>query len=94
MLLVTVNGIFGAGFLFFAMRALQRGWPFVRLGWLTMQEQTSHPDFRQNVERRRMISEGGRFLLGGLLWLSAGLVGVAVGLYFTLQAYQMLYGGG
>jgi len=92
MLLVTVNAAFGAGFLFFAMNAIRRGWPFVRHGWLTIQTQTADPNFRQDVHRRRAIGEGGRFLVGGLLWLGAALGSGAAGIYFTIQALQMLNG--
>lgn len=92
MLLVTLNAAFGAGFLFFAMRARQRGWPFVKHGWLTIQTQTAFPDYRFNVERRRAISEGGRFLIGGLFWLTASLGGFIAALYFSVQAFNLMYG--
>jgi hypothetical protein len=90
-LLVTVNAAFGAGLFFFAFRALQRGWPFLKTGWLMMQTQTSAPDFRTNVERRRAISEGGRFLIGGLLWLAAGLGSFVGAAYFLLQAWVLMH---
>jgi hypothetical protein len=90
-LLVTLNAAFGAGLFFFAIRALQRGWPFFKAGWLMMQTQTGAPDFRINVERRRAISEGGRFLVGGLLWLAAGLGSFAGAAYFMIQAWNLMH---
>ncbi len=92
MLLVTLNGAFAAGFFFFAMRALKQGWPFLKHGWLMMQTQTSHEDYRFNVERRRAISEGGRFLIGGILWLVGGVAALIGSLYFSAVAFHMLYG--
>lgn len=91
MVLVTLNGAFGAGFLFFAMNALRRGWPFLRDGWLALQTQGSQPDARQNVERRRAISQGGRFFLGGLMWLVAAVISFAAALYFIIQAWTLMY---
>ena len=93
MLLVTLNGAFGAGFLFFAMRAFQRGWPFVKHGWLAMKTNTQIPDFREQVERRRAISEGGQFLIGGLLWLGAGVGSLVAAIYFIAQAWLIMRGG-
>jgi hypothetical protein len=90
MLLVTLNGAFATGFLFFAMRALQRGWPFLRAGWTAIRVQVAHPDFRQNIERRRIISEGGIFLLGGVLWLAASVIALLVGGYFSWQTFLLL----
>lgn len=94
MLLVTLNAIFGAAAFFLAQRSLQRGWPFVRIGWMAVQTQASHPDFRQNVFRRFAVSEGGRFLMGGLAWLLLGILSLIAGIYFTVLAYQGMYGGG
>jgi hypothetical protein len=93
MLLVTLNAAFGAGFLLFAMNAGRRGWPFAKHGWLLIQAQTAHPDYRENVERRRSISEGGRFLIAGVLWLGASLGSALAGVYFSVQALTMMYGG-
>ncbi|MEZ4669206.1 MAG: hypothetical protein R3E39_14965 [Anaerolineae bacterium] len=92
MLIVTINAIFGAGCLFFAQRAARRGWPFLRTGWMAVQSNASQPDFRVNVFRRRAISEGGRFLIGGLLWLAAALVGFLLALYFTRLAWIGMFG--
>jgi hypothetical protein len=93
MIQVALNTIFGAALLMFAVRAAGRGWPFLRDGWNAIQAQTAHPDFRQNVQRRRIISQGGVFLLGGLLWLGAALVSFAAGIYLSWLALAVIYGG-
>ncbi len=94
MILIILNGAFAAGLFFFSMRAVRQGWPFLKHGWLMMQTQTSDPNFRQDVERRRSISDGGRFLIGGILWLAAGMAAFVAAIYFTIQAYTIMYGGG
>jgi len=38
--------------------------------------------------------EGGRFLIGGIGWLLMGIIALIAGIYFTVVAYQGLYGGG
>lgn len=91
MLLATINAIFAMGALAIAMQAARKGIPFVRDGWRLIQSQTGHPDFRHNVERRRSISDGGRFLVGGVLWLITGAVALAAAIYFGVQAFSLLY---
>jgi hypothetical protein len=93
MLLATINAIFATGALAIAMQAARKGLPFVRNGWTMIQTQTSHPDFRYNVERRRAISDGSRFLIGGLLWLVTGAAALAGAVYFGIQAYSLLFSG-
>jgi hypothetical protein len=93
MIAIMLNGAFGAGFLAFAFSALRRGWPFARSGWLAIQTSTADPAFRQSAERRRAISEGGRFLVAGLMWLGAGVGSVALGAYFTLQTILLMRAG-
>jgi hypothetical protein len=90
-LLVTLNALFGVGFFYFALRSARRGWPFLRAGWLAVQTGASHPDFRYNVEHRRTISEGGLFLIGGLLWLLASGGALLGALYFSWQAWQLAF---
>jgi hypothetical protein len=90
-LLATINAIFALGALAIAAQAARKGIPFVRDGWTIIQTQTSHPDFRHNVERRRAISDGGRFLVGGILWLLTGAIALAAAIYFGIQAYNLLY---
>ena len=91
MLLATLNAIFAMGALAIATQAARKGIPFVRDGWTMIQAQTSHPDFRYNVERRRAISDGGRFLIGGVLWLVTGAAALAGAVYFGVQAFNLLY---
>ncbi len=88
MFLLTVNALFAAGAFAIAMQAVRKGLPFIRSGWDAIQTQTSHPDFRLNVERRRAISDGGRFLLGGLIWLVTALIAFAAAIYFGLEAFR------
>lgn len=94
MLLVTLNAVFAAAAFFLAQRAIMRGWPFLRTGWMAVRSQSSQPDFRENVVRRLAISEGGRFLVGGCGWLLIGCIAFAVALYFGLLAYQGMFGSG
>jgi hypothetical protein len=94
MIAVTLNAIFGAGLFFFALNAVQRGWPYLRDGWMAVQTQASQPGFRQNVERRRLIAEGGRFLIGGIGWLGAGIGAFVASAYFSWQALRLIYGWG
>lgn len=93
MLAITLNAAFGAGCLFFALRAFRLGWPFLRDGWLAIRAQANQGAAPLNIEQRRLVSEGGRFLIGGVLWLGAGIIGALAGIYFTVQAYQLMYGG-
>lgn len=93
MLLGMVNALFALAAFFLAQRALLRGWPFVKTGWLAIQTQAQHPDVRENVFRRMAASEGGRFFLGGIIWLLIGIGATLAGLYFMVQAYQGLYVG-
>ena len=88
MFLLTVNALFAAGAFAIAMQAVRKGLPFIRSGWDAIQTQTEHPDFRYNVERRRAISDGGRFLLGGLMWLLTALIAFAAAVYFGLEALR------
>lgn len=92
MLIVTINAVFGAGCLFFSQRAFRRGWPFLRTGWMAVQANASQQDFHENVFRRVAISEGGRFLLGGLFWLGAALVGLIAAVYFSVLAWIGMFG--
>jgi hypothetical protein len=93
MLLAALNALFAMGALTIALQAFRKGLPFVRYGWTVLQTQTQHPDYRTNVERRRAISEGGRFLVGGILWLMMSLGAVLAAVYFGLQAFTLLYVG-
>jgi hypothetical protein len=94
MLFAALNAIFATAALGIAMQAFRKGLPFVRDGWTVIQAQTREPDFRENVERRRAISEGGRFLVGGLMWLLTAIVAFVGAIYFSVQAFNLVYGGG
>jgi hypothetical protein len=94
MLLGTLNAIFATASFFLAQRSLKRGWPFIKTGWMAVQAQAGEPDVRENVFRRMAVTEGGRFLIGGIGWLLMGIFALIAGIYFTVVAYQGLYGGG
>jgi hypothetical protein len=81
-----LNLVFAAICFVSAWRALRRGLPFIRLGWQAIDAAVQRPDYRSNVESRRTISEGGNFLIGGLLWLLIGLLGAGIGVFFAAQA--------
>jgi hypothetical protein len=94
MLLGSLNAIFAIAAFLLSRRGLERGWPFVKTGWLAIQSQAEHPDVRENVFRRLAVTEGGRFLLGGIGWLLVGVLALLAGIYFTVVAYQTLFSGG
>lgn len=87
MLLIAVNAVFAFIFLSFARTALSRALPLLRTGWLLLQTGAQRPP--QHIERRRDISAGGRFVIGGVFWLLAGLVAGGAGLYFGLQVVML-----
>jgi hypothetical protein len=89
MLIVAVNIAFALLFFFSAWRGLRRALPFLRLGWTAVSVAVKKPDFREDVESRRAINEGSRFLIGGVIWLLAGLGGIGLGLFFSYQAVRM-----
>ena len=93
MLLGTLNAIFALASFYLSRVGLQRGWPFIKTGWLAIQTQAEHPDVRENVFRRLTVTEGGRFLIGGIGWLVVGILALIAGIYFMITAYQMLYAG-
>ncbi len=92
MLLTTVNSIFAFIFLSFAYSALRRASPLLMTGWYAIQGAVQRPDYRHDVESRRAISNGGRFLIGGLFWGISGLVSGGAGLYFGLQVVRLWQG--
>lgn len=94
MLISTLNAIFAAAAFFVVRMSVQRGWPFIKMGWMAIQTQTGHPDFRENIFRRLAISEGGRFLVGGLVWLLTAIIALVAAIYFTVIAYQGFFAGG
>ena len=48
---------------------------------------------RENVFRRLAVTEGGRFLIGGIGWMVVGILALIAGIYFTVVAYQTLFSG-
>lgn len=89
MLLTTVHSIFAFIFLSFAFTALRWSQPLLLTGWYTIQAAVQHPDYRHDVESRQAISSGGRFLIGGIFWLVAGLVSGGIGLSFGWQVVRL-----
>jgi len=93
MLIGSLNAIFAVASFFLARRGLERGWPFLKTGWLAIQSQAEHADVRENVFRRLTVTEGGRFLMGGIGWLVVAILALLAGIYFTVIAYQTLFSG-
>ncbi|MEQ8673176.1 MAG: hypothetical protein RLP44_20205 [Aggregatilineales bacterium] len=89
MLILALNAVFAGIFLVFSRTAFLRARLFLMLGWNTVRAEVIKPDYRQNVESRRLISEGGRFFLGGLFWLIATLVAFSLGIYFSLEVVRL-----
>ena len=92
MLLLALNAIFAGLFFNFARTTFKRAIPFLRAGWATISVETKKPDYRHNIESRQAISEGGRFLIGGIVWmgLTLGLVGLAV--FFAVETVKLYLG--
>jgi hypothetical protein len=93
MLLGSLNAIFAIASYFLSRRSLERGWPLARVGWLAIQSQAEHDDVRENIFRRLTVTEGGRFLLGGIGWLTVGILALLAGIFFTVMAYQTMFNG-
>ena len=83
--IAIVNLIFAAMFLWLARATLRRALPFLRTGWQVIDTQVQHPDYRQNVARRRAIGEGGNFLLGGIVMGAVGLGALGLGIFLAAE---------
>jgi hypothetical protein len=92
MTIAAINLIFAAIFLWLARAALRRALPFLRTGWQVIDSQVQHPDYRQNVERRRTIGEGSNFLLAGIAWGLAGIGALGLAALLAIQAVASLAG--
>lgn len=91
MLLLALNGIFAMIFFAFARRAFGRAWPFLKLGWWVIDEEVKKSDYRRNIESRKVISQAGVFLVGGLLWLLAGMVSGGLSVYFSVELLRLYF---
>ena len=92
MLLLALNAIFAGLFFSFTRTAYRRGMPFLSAGWSAISVEVHKPDYRSNVESRHIISDGGRFLIGGLVWMGIALFTAGCGVYFAVQAVQLVAG--
>ena len=86
MLLLTINLIFAAICFLFARQALRKAVEYLRFGWLAVGSQANKPDAHTDVFHRRLVSEGGLFLLSGAMWLAGGIVAGVFAVRFALQA--------
>lgn len=82
----AVTLFFGLVFCALAWRVLRLAFPLIRIGWDAIDAGVQHPDYRTDAERRRLISEGGAFLLGGIMRLAFGVFGAGLGLFLVLWA--------
>lgn len=89
-MIFVVNSVFGTIFAGFARFALMRALPFLRMGWTVIGAEVRKPDYRHDVESRRAIEEGGRFLVGGAVWGVAFAVTGAYALLFFREALRDL----
>ena len=92
MLLLALNAIFAGLFLNFARNTFKRAIPFLRIGWESISVETQKPDFRHNVESRQNIREGGRFLIGGIVWMVITLVLIGLGIFFAIETVRLYMG--
>ena len=88
MLIATIDTIFAAIFYLFARRSLPRGVDYLRYGWMVVDTEVNKPGFRDNTESRRAISEGGTYLISGLLWCGGGLLAAYFAVAFALHAVR------
>lgn len=88
MLLAVVHAIFALICLWFARAAIRHALPFIRTGWQTIDAEVQKPDYRQAFASQQRISEGGRFLVGGIIWLLIGLVSLGAGILLAAQAIR------
>ena len=92
MLLMLLNVIFAGLFLSFARHAFRRAVPFLRIGYAAVSVEVQKPDYRTNIDSRQAISEGGRFLMGGMLWLLIMVMSLAIALFFAIEAVRLYTG--
>ncbi|MCB9453809.1 MAG: hypothetical protein H6672_20450 [Anaerolineaceae bacterium] len=90
MIQISLNAIFAYVSLRLAWLAWGRAVPFVRAGWQTIHAEVRHADYRYHIERRRAISVGGGFLVGGLLWAGVSVAAAGFGLFFVVQVVRAL----
>ncbi|MBN2470049.1 MAG: hypothetical protein JXN59_04920 [Anaerolineae bacterium] len=82
----AVTLFFGLVFCLLSWRVLRQAMPLIRVGWDAIDAGVQHPDYRTDSGRRRLISEGGVFLLGGIFRLMVGVFGAGLGLFLVLFA--------
>lgn len=85
MLLFSINAIFAFICARFAFNTIPRGWQFIKSGWTIVKTQREQGDVSIDVESRRLASEGGTYLLAGVLWLIAALIAIALTAFFIWQ---------
>lgn len=82
----AVTLVFGLVFCLLAWRVLRLALPLIRIGWDAIDAGVQRPDYRKDSRRRRLISEGGMFLMAGLFRLVVGVIGGGLGLFLVLWA--------
>lgn len=92
MLLITVNGVLALVCAHFARISLVHALPLLRTGWLAIDVVVRQPGYRQDVEKRRRISDGGRLLFSGVVWAVTGLVALGLGAFFAVETLRLAYG--
>ncbi len=85
-MVAAITLIFGLVFCLLSWRVLRLALPLVRVGWDAIDAGVQRPGYRQDMERRRLISEGGAFLLAGIFRLMVGVFGAGLGLFLVLFA--------
>lgn len=89
MLLLTVNSLFALAFAAGTRFAWKRARLFLQAGWVIIDAQLRYDDYRQNVERRRAIAEGGRYLIGGGGWLLITVVAAGYTAFFLVETIRL-----
>lgn len=91
MIYFMFNGIFAFIFGIMAWRIVPRGWLLLKGGMGLIR--TVDDDARKKVESRRVLSEGGNFVIGGILWLLVGIVFAILAAAFSIAAVVSIITG-
>ena len=91
MVWITVNAVLALVCMHFARIALIHAVPMLRTGWLAIDTSVRQPGYRENIEKRRRISDGGRLLLSGIGWAITGVVSLGLGVFFAVETLRLTF---
>jgi len=92
MIWITVNAALALICTHFARISLIHAVPLLRIGWLAIDVNVRQPGYRQDVNKRRYISDGSRLMLSGLGWGLTGVISLGFGVFFAVETLRLLFG--